>query len=260
VRAFAAQWEANHFPPIYSLVFNAALQFPGDVEYTIDGFEKTFAISHIGHALLFSLLRHHLADTARVVIVSSGTHDPAQKTGMPEPHYSSTEELAHPTEESRKNQGRQRYTTTKLVNVLYAYALHKRFETINKTTQKHWTVVAFDPGLMPGTGLVRAGSRIEKFLWIKVLPKILPLLRLLVDPNIHTPDYSGEMLARLVIESDSQVESGAYYECARRIKSSKVSYDSTKQEDLWQWTTNTIASNQSEIADFQLRDLLPNPA
>ena len=83
VRAFAEVWKSNHFPPIQSLVLNAALQLPGEIEYTGDGFEKTFAISHIGHALLFSLLQPYLADKARVVITSSGTHDPAQKNRSP---------------------------------------------------------------------------------------------------------------------------------------------------------------------------------
>jgi NAD(P)-dependent dehydrogenase (short-subunit alcohol dehydrogenase family) len=256
VRSFAAEWEANQFPPIHSLVFNAALQFPGDVQYTGDGFEKTFAISHIGHALLFSLLRPHLADTARVVIVSSGTHDPAQKSGLPDAFYSSAEELAHPEGESLKNNGRQRYATTKLTNVLYSYALHRRFEAINKKTGKHWTVAAFDPGLMPGTGLARDATGFEKFLWMKVLPKIMPLLRLLISPNIHTTDYSGQMLSRLVTGSDEEIGSGMYYEEDKQIKSSNASYDQEKQEDLWKWTVKTLAQNDSEMSLFNFGDLL----
>jgi NAD(P)-dependent dehydrogenase (short-subunit alcohol dehydrogenase family) len=256
VKSFATEWEAKQFPPIHSLVFNAALQFPGDVKYTVDGFEKTFGISHIGHALLFALLRCHLADTARVVIVSSGTHDPAQKSGLPDAYYSSAEELAHPTKESSQNKGRQRYATTKLANVLYTYALHRRFEAINKKARKHWTVVAFDPGMVPGTGLGRDGSAIERFLWLKILPKVLPLLRLLVHPNIQTPEYSGQMLARLVLESDQEIGSGVYYEGPKRIKSSEASYDEVKQEDLWHWTVKSLANNESEVADFDFRDLL----
>lgn len=256
VRSFVAEWEANKFPPIYSLVFNAALQFPGDVQYTSDGFEKTFAISHIGHALLFSLLHPHLADTARVVIVSSGTHDPAQKSGLPDAHYLSAEEIAHPKGDSLKSNGRQRYATTKLTNVLYSYALHRRFEVINKKSGKHWTVVAFDPGLMPGTGLARDATAFEKFLWLKVLPKMIPLLRLLLSPNVHTAEYSGKMLARLVIGSDEEIGSGMYYEGNRRIKSSDASYDQDKQEDLWNWTLRTLAKNDSEISLFDLKDLL----
>lgn len=256
VHSFATNWEHNGFAPINALVFNAALQFPGDVEYTESGYEKTFAISHIGHALLFSLLRPHLADTARIVIVSSGTHDPAQKSGMPHPTYNSAEELAHPTPDSAKNSGRQRYTSTKLANVLYAYALHRRFTTINENSGKHWTVTAFDPGLMPGTGLARKASGVEKFLWNCVLPKILPLLRLIISHNVHTPEESGEALALLAVGNSVAGKSGLYYEGRNEIKSSEMSYDQVKQEDLWQWTVNTLARNEREQEDFNLHNIL----
>lgn len=159
IRSFASNWGSHGFPPIQSLVLNAALQFPGGVEYSGNGFDKTFAVSHIGHALLLSLLRPHLADTSRIVIVSSGTHDPAKKTGMPDAIYNSAEELAHPTPESAKMSGRQ----TKLANILYTHALDRRLKLVNKKHGKEWTVTAFDPGLMPGTGLARKASALEKF-------------------------------------------------------------------------------------------------
>lgn len=255
IRSFAAEWKANQFPPIHSLVFNAALQFPGKVEYTEDGFEKTFAISHIGHALLFCLLRPHFAENVRIVIVSSGTHDPAQKTGMPHAYYHSAEELAHPARLSAQKKGRQRYTNAKLANVLFAYALHRRFTVINERHGKNWTVTAFDPGLMPGTGLAREAGSVEKFVWLRVLPRIIPLLRLLLTHNIHTTQESGEALARLSVSSDVEGASGVYYEGRREIKSSEASYDETKQEDLWQWTMSTIACNGEENTTFGLRDL-----
>ncbi|KAJ5811894.1 hypothetical protein N7474_008195 [Penicillium riverlandense] len=252
VRAFAEDWKANQFPPIQSFVFNAALQFPGKVEYTEDGFEKTFAISHIGHALLFSLLHPHLAETARIVIVSSGTHDPAQKSGLPDANYTSAEESAHPPPLSAKDSGRKRYSSTKLANILYSYAMHRRFAAINEKSGKHWTVTAMDPGLMPGTGLARRASRVEKFIWLRVLPNIIPLLRLLLSPNIHTPQESGDALARLAVGADIEGVSGVYYEGLREIRSSEASYDVAKQEDLWKWTVDTVSCDNQEKMVFSL--------
>ncbi|KAJ6023393.1 uncharacterized protein N7446_013753 [Penicillium canescens] len=252
VRAFAEDWETNQFPPIQSLVFNAALQFPGRVEYTEDGFEKTFAVSHIGHALLFSLLLPHLADTARIVIVSSGTHDPTQKSGLPDAKYTSAEDLAHPCPLSAKENGRQRYASTKLANILYMYALHRRFSSVNEKSGKHWSVTSMDPGLMPGTGLARGASRVEKFLWLRVLPNIIPLLRLLISPNIHTPRESGAALARLAVADDVEGVSGVYYEGLKEIRSSEASYDLAKQEDLWGWTVDTMARDDQERMAFML--------
>jgi hypothetical protein len=54
-------------------------------------------------------------------------------------------------DESRDLAGRRRYTTSKLCNVLCAYELGKRV----KASPWQLEVVAFDPGLMPGTGLAR---------------------------------------------------------------------------------------------------------
>jgi NAD(P)-dependent dehydrogenase (short-subunit alcohol dehydrogenase family) len=96
VRTFAENWPSHNFPPIQALVLNAGLQFPGALQTSLQGIEKTFAISHIGHALLFHLLVPHLAPKARIVLTSSGTHDPAQKSGLPDAVYTSAEELANP--------------------------------------------------------------------------------------------------------------------------------------------------------------------
>lgn len=252
VRAFAEDWETNQFPPIQSLVFNAALQFPRGVEYTEDGFEKTFAVSHIAHALLFSLLRLHLAETARIMIVSSGTHDPAQKTGLPDAKYTSAEDLAHPCPLSAKENGRQRYASTKLANILYMYALQRRFSSVNEKSGQHWSVTSMDPGLMPGTGLARGASRVEKLLWLRVLPSILPLLRLLISPNIHTPQESGAALARLAAGDDVEGVSGVYYEGVKKIRSSEASYDRAKQDDLWRWIVDTTARDDGERMAFRL--------
>lgn len=62
-----------------------------------------------------------------------------------------------PTSKTENNPGRQRYASSKLANIMWAYALHRRLETLKA---KHITVVAFDPGLMPGTGLAREGEMI----------------------------------------------------------------------------------------------------
>lgn len=253
VRDFASEWQAASHPPIETLVLNAALQLPGEIDYTVDGYEKTFGISHIGHALLLNLLRPHLADTARVVIVSSGTHDPEVKTGMPDAVYNTAEELAHPTAETSQNDGRQRYTSAKLANVLYTYALHRRFAAINEKSsgKMRLTVVAFEPGLMPGTGLGRAMGPALNFLWLYVLPLLLPLLRLVVGGSVNTIKASGESLVWLSISSDIEGQSGVYYDGREPIRSSKASYEKAKQEDLFMWTAKTLARDEREKSSFE---------
>ncbi|KAI1098129.1 NAD(P)-binding protein [Jackrogersella minutella] len=250
VRAYAEDWPTGHYPPIQALVLNAGLQFPGAVTKTVDGLESSFGINHVGHALLFHLLCPYLAPKARVVITSSGTHDPDQKTGgMPKPKYITAEELAHPTPESAMNLGRQRYCESKLANVLWGYALDRHLK--QSLPERDITVNSIDPGLMPGTGLARDANGFEKFLWHHVLPRIIPLLRVLVTPNIHHPWESGVALARLAMGPDVEGETGKYFEGIKPIESSKDSYDEAKQEDLWKWTVNYLAKGGEERERFE---------
>lgn len=239
VRKFAKDWAAANHAPIKALVLNAGLQFPGGMEKNAEGVEKTFAINHLGHALLFHLLWPHLSNDARVVVTASGTHDPAQKTGLPDAIYNSAEELAHPTAETAKYEGRQRYATSKLVNMMWTYALDRKLK--HHASQKNVTVTAMDPGLMPGTGLARDASFVVQFLWKNVLPHIIPLLRKLMYPNIHSAQESGQALARLAIAEDVEGVSGKYFEGMKEIESSKDSYDVEKQHDLWSWTVTYLA-------------------
>lgn len=216
----------------------------------------TFAVGHVGHALLFSLLRPCLANTARIAIVSSGTHDPAQKSGLPDARFISADQLAHPSQKVAQGPGRQHYSNTKMANIMYGYSLHRRLQDINKRHGKSWTVNLFDPGLIPGTGLAREAGGLFKFLWMSILPRIHGVLRLLISPNIHTAKESGESLARLAIGSDLEGTSGVYFEGRKEIKSSKESYDKKKQEELWQWTIHALAKTDEERRIFSLGDLI----
>jgi NAD(P)-dependent dehydrogenase (short-subunit alcohol dehydrogenase family) len=257
VRAFAVEFATRGYPKIQALVLNAALQLPNGVTYNKDGVETTFAVNHVGHALLFYLLRQHLSEKARIVITASGTHDPAQKTGVPDAKYTTAEELAHPSVESAKNAGIQRYGTSKLCNVIWMYALHRRLvEATAVPGAAKWSVTAFDPGLMPGTGLAREYSPLLRWIWLKILPRLLPLLRRIMSPNVHTIKESGFALARLAAGEDVEGVSGVYFEGLREIKSSVASYDVEKQDDLWRWTVEHVARDKEELHSFESFNLV----
>ncbi|KAL4790845.1 hypothetical protein BDV19DRAFT_318651 [Aspergillus venezuelensis] len=262
IRTFVQNWIDSNNPPISHLLLNAGLQVPGDISYTNDGIEKTFGTNHLGHALLFHLLTPFLADTARIVVTASGTHDPAQNSGLPDAVYISAEDLARPTTaEDLNRQGRQRYATSKLVNIMWMYALERRFADLrNKPASdsgsvKNWTIASFDPGLMPGTGLARDAAPLVRFLWHNVLPRIIPLLRLVYTKNIHTPEESGASLAWVASDDAVKQKSGGYFEGRKEIKSSKDSYDTAKQEDLWGWTVRNLAGGEEEIRKFGMKGI-----
>ncbi|KAI1193193.1 dehydrogenase/reductase [Nemania serpens] len=249
VRNFAKDWSAQNHPPIQALCLNAALQFPDKIVYTDEGIEATFAITHVGHALLFHLICPHLASKARIVITSSGTHDPAQKSGLPDAIYTTAEELAHPPPAIANGPGRRHYANAKLANVMWTYALHKRL--VQKIPDRGITVNAFDPGLMPGTGLAREAGALTRFAWNKIIPKITPVLKAVWTDNIHRPSESAASLARLACSDDVAGVSGKYFEGRKEIKSSKDSYDEKKIEDLWQWTVKYCAKDGVEMARFE---------
>src|SRR5450830_911404 len=76
VRQFARQvLETLGETQINALVLNAGLSFPRTAR-TVDGYETTFAVNHLGHYLLLRLLAPALAREAIVVITTSNTHDP----------------------------------------------------------------------------------------------------------------------------------------------------------------------------------------
>jgi len=235
VRRFIADYRDQDLPPARALICNAAVQVISGTRRTEDGHELTFGVNHLGHFALVQGLLEQLARPARIIVVSSGTHDPAKRTGMPVPRYASADRLAlaeGEPEEPIAKLGRRRYTTSKLCNVLFAYELDRRLGEGRDGV----SVNAFDPGLMPGSGLGRDYSPAQRFVWRFVFP----LLRVL--PHVHSPRTSGGHLAALADDARYEGVSGKYFEDLRAVRSSADSYDRDKAADLWQTSERLLAS------------------
>jgi NAD(P)-dependent dehydrogenase (short-subunit alcohol dehydrogenase family) len=228
IREFATAFATAGLPPLHAIVCNAGLQTV-DTKFTVDDIEMTFGVNHLGHFALVRELLDRLVAPARVVVVASGTHDPAKFTGMPHPSYTSAQELAHPAGDAPAD-GRRRYTTSKLCNVLFAYELDRRLGEGGKGI----TVTAFDPGLMPASGLSREYSPAQRFAW----RFIGPVLRLL--PNVNSTRTSGARLAALAVDPVFDGVTGRYFEGAREIRSSTDSYDPAKALDLWETSEQLV--------------------
>ena len=225
-----------------ALVCNAGMQFVSGAARTADGFEATFGINHLGHFLLVQELAPALLPGARIVVVSSGTHDPAQRTGIPAPRYVDPAWLARPELDAGRQfeagdnpavSGQRRYSTSKLCNLYFAYELDRRLRSGNSGLAEGITVNAFDPGMMPGTGLARDYGGVQRFFWTHVLPLLTPLLRLVLG-NVNTPASSGAALAELVEAAALAGCSGEYFEGRRAIRSSPESYDADRARRLWE--------------------------
>ncbi len=238
VRKFAVEFPAESRPPLRALVCNAGVQHVGPTQRTEDGFESTFGVNHLAHFLLANLMLRHLIAPGRIIFVSSGTHDPSQKSGLPAPQLRDARSLAAPDDESEAQNrpgfvGRRRYSTSKLCNVLCTYEMDRRLRDGGRSTPDHpITVNAFDPGAMPGTGLARSYPLAARFAWNSVGT----LLRWILRPfnaNIHSPEESGRALARLVVDPALKNVSGRYFEGLRDIRSSAESYEEEKAGALW---------------------------
>lgn len=235
IRAFAAELtnkvNTGEIPPLHSVVCNAGVN-PGTTQSTTaDGFESTFGVNHLGHFVLVNELRPALQPPGRVVVVASGVHDPAQKSGVVAPSWNDPAALAigdlGPAAASDKPfaYGQRRYSTSKLANIYFTYALAHRLP-------RGVTANAFDPGLMPATGLMREAPAPVRLLAKHVLPHAIPLLRL-YSHNIHTVQESGDALARLVADPELAATTGRYFEGRQQIRSSDESYNDERAEELW---------------------------
>lgn len=237
VEAFVAR---DDLPPLRGIVCNAGLQVVSGTSYTEDGFETTFGVNHLGHYLLVNLMLDQMVPPARVVFVSSGTHDPEQNTGMPAPrHYPGARALAWPERYSAEGGGgpgavgRRRYTTSKLCSVYASYELARRLSGSGITSN------AFDPGYMPGTGLARDWGPVARFVSDRILPPLLPVFGTL-GMNVHTVEASGRALARLVTDPGLEDVSGRYFEGEKEVRSSELSYDRENARELWETSAELV--------------------
>lgn len=189
-----------------SAACNAGVQIVGPRRLTPDGFEETFQANWLGHAVLIERLLPALAPFAPVVMTASGTHDPANGTarlfGFRGGLFPGIDGVAAgnlDVNASIKQQGLDRYATSKLVMILHVYALARSRPPDGPR------YLAFDPGLMPGTGLARDRSAIERWGWSNLLPRLTPLLS-----GTSTAEASARALARLLASSAHPAGNGVH--------------------------------------------------
>lgn len=207
----------------YALVCNAGVQIVNGVRTSVDGYELTFAVNHLGHFLLTDLLADRISDRGRILIVSSGTHyGPLRAFGFPGPRWVPPRLLADPASMAGSaREGRIRYSTSKLANLYATYDLAGRLSA------RKITVNAFDPGVMPETGLARDWPPALRRLYGALAPALMRWI-----PGVRTTDEAADALAWLVTAPELAGVTGAYFAGRRRQLSSKESYDQARAAEL----------------------------
>ena len=257
VRAFARDLAVRDLPPLRAVVCNAGLQVVSGTTYTQDGFETTFGVNCLGHFLLVNLLLRQLVAPARIVFVSSDSHDPeSSKTfmsrmiGTMPPRYRDARALAWPEQyaeerhESPKVVGMRRYSTSKLCDIFYAYEFSRQLQSQGYSTPEHpITVNAFNPGPTPGTRLARDAGAFGDFAWNVLLPRLSFAM-----PNMQSLDASGKALARLVLDPTLEGISGKYFAGMQERASSQESYDQHEAAELWEASAELVKLQSSETS------------
>ncbi len=226
VRDFAAS--LSEAAPIDALVLNAGVQLTRPV-IGADGFERTFAVNHLAHYLLLRLLEPRMARPGRIVLTSSGTHDPAEGTPVTPPVHANPDWLAYPdqdptAERFARKAALRAYSSSKLANILTAREAARRHPDLG--------VAAYDPGYVPWTGLGRENGRILAAIASTILPLVLRADRTSTIPQ------SGQFLFELATSPAYAQQRGAYFsvrgDALLEVQPSELARDDAAAALLWQ--------------------------
>jgi protochlorophyllide reductase len=186
-----------------------------------------------------------------VVATASGTHDPsdplASRFGFRGGIFPSAEAVARGDLDASQDltqQGMDHYATSKLCNILFIKEMARRM------TDGSVRFLAFDPGLMPGTGLARDRSVAQRFGWTYVLPVLRLVMR-----GVSSAERSADAYAKLLHTTASDFASGAYVDF--RLREIAPSEDATRSDlaqDLYR-----VSARLSQV-DLTAHSLAPDGA
>ena len=203
----------SRFDRLDVLVNNAGV-WMGDYEKTGDGLEKTFAVNHFAHFLLTTLLLDLLkkSSPSRIVVTSSE----GEKIGgfdldnfMDEKQFGSI----------------RTYCRTKRANLHFIHELARRIEGSGVT------VNALHPGPVK-TDLFRAST----------LPWWFKASLAIGKPFLRTPEKGAQTIIYLATSPDVEGVSGKYFVDKKPRRSTRASYDETKEKQLWELSEKLTAA------------------
>jgi NAD(P)-dependent dehydrogenase (short-subunit alcohol dehydrogenase family) len=235
-----------------ALLCNAGGRHNGPTTYSSDGYETTFATNCLGHFLLIELLVDRMANGGRIVFTASGTHDPETTDGK------MVGKVVEPDAIALANDGKDakkplsagvRYSTSKLCAILYAYELHRKLRRGSSSIAS----IAFDPGSIPETGLLRTMPKPVQWL---AKTSLMKSLMKRVGVTQGSVSFSGTSLAQIAADPNYANASGKYLQSndstLNEARSSKMSYDERRAAKLWN-DSKTLVRLQPSEESAQLR-------
>ncbi len=224
---------------IGGLVLNAGLS-PRKLQLTEDGFDQAFQTNYLSHFAMVQSLWTTLSDDAHIVVTSSGTHDPAEKTPPPPPRHANASMLARPQtdpdlDRSGPKAASRSYTASKLCCTMLSLELAARRPT--------GTSISYDPGLVPGTQLTREFPSWLVRLLMPVMSRMMP-----ADRTSSLP-ASATALAHLMAQT-SLVGSNGDYVAMRGgyplvVQPSVMARDKDLRDALWRDSEQLLAESEA---------------
>lgn len=217
--------EQGILPPLTGLIGNAGVQLLRATDTTADGHETTFGVNVLANHVLIDELCHHFAPDGRILVTTSDTHFGDFKHTMgfvPAPVWRDPHALATPgtaLDADGPTAGRTAYSTSKLALIYLVHALARRLP-------ENVEVYSFNPGLVPGTGLVDDAGAISRFMFARVMPLMT------LTPFARSATTSGGDLAGAMLQPVAAA-SGSYINGSKPENSSPESYDHQREEALW---------------------------
>ena len=197
----------QHASAIHLLINNAGI-VTRQRTMSADGIELTFATNHLGPFVLTTGLRSTLesAGASRVVTVASAAYQGGSAD------FEAALDTAGAT-------GLQAYATSKLANVLFTLALHRRTRGTGITTNC----------LHPGVVATNLGGDNRLFRWGMKLGGALGAMR--------SPEQGAENTVQLALAREYAEASGGYYDQnMRRTVPNVTALNEELQDQLWHFS------------------------
>lgn len=198
--------------------------------FTNDNNEVTFQVNHLGHFYLTLMLLENLKmnSPSRIVVMSSGIHNPACKQGFDkQPAHIDFDNLQL-TEKPGTYSSMLAYKNSKLANVLFTYELSKRLHPNCGVT-----VNAMCPGWIPNTGLIEIGCCLKN------------LFACCCFGKTRTLSQGSDYVVFLATDEKLVDVTGKYFVDSTEMRSSEESYDPGVAARLWDFSVDLMHINDS---------------
>ncbi len=250
VRAFVNEVVENiKSEKIQVLICNAGMNHPDINSRTVDGFETTFAVNHLAHFYLLRLLMPYLDKNAKIIMTTSGTHDPEENALSAPPKHANAIWLAYPEQDKTLDgkmtiNAQRAYSSSKLCTIL---ALRYLAETV-EAGQHNWQCIAYEPGPTPGTGLLQKGTLFMRLAW-QIFT--IPFIRKRILPKSNSIRDAGLALAHLALDKIT-LPDGKVYAALRAGKitfppPSKLAQNDKLMKELWQQSEQLLNSAKFKL-------------